>query len=77
MDKLLIDEAEKEARQLRELITPEEQSRLILRHFNPKTIQNCIYGQLTGNCYSERAVELLTACAKAAGIKIDGEQPRS
>lgn len=56
--KLVIQEAEK----LKKQITPEETSNLdfySLRAFNDS---RCIYGQMTGNCRTKRAIELITKC---------------
>jgi len=38
--------------------TPEEISNLDFNKFNPTIISQCIYGQMTGCCFSDRAREL-------------------
>lgn len=56
--------AKKEAVKLRERATPGELAKLNfewLDYANPKT---CIYGQMTGNCYSDRAKNLIVLCAE-------------
>lgn len=39
--------------------TQEEISKLNLYEFNPTISDGCIYGQLTGNCFSRRSRELM------------------
>lgn len=41
-----------------------EVNRLDFDRLNPATITDCIYGQMTGNCYSSRASELICKSAK-------------
>lgn len=41
-----------------------EKDRLNFHIFNPKHQRQCIYGQTTGDCESERAHELMDACCK-------------
>jgi Rad3-related DNA helicase len=57
---LVIDEATK----LREHATQEERDRLDLNRLDPSDIKMCIYGQMTGDCYSARTAELLGLCAR-------------
>jgi len=52
-----------EADNLRKHATPAEKSRLNFRTFNPRKTRGCIYGQMTGNCYENRAAELIIKCA--------------
>ena len=52
-----------EATLLKQHATPEEIKSLDLNTIEPDKFDQCIYGQMTGNCYSERAHELLTKCA--------------
>jgi hypothetical protein len=47
-----------EATHIRDNATKEEKSRLDFDELKPKTISNCIYGQMTGFCESKRAIEL-------------------
>ncbi len=54
----------KEASKLKEHATPEELARLNFEHLNPNSPRSCIYGQMTGNCYSPRANELVLKCAE-------------
>lgn len=48
----------KEATYLRENTTQQEKDRLEVFDFNPRSSRYCIYGQLTGNCNSNRAALL-------------------
>ena len=52
-----------EATLLKQHATPEEIKSLDLNTIEPNHFDQCIYGQMTGNCYSERAHELLAKCA--------------
>lgn len=47
-----------ELKHLKENATPEELARLNYETFIPFSSVNDIYGQMTGNCFSERAKEL-------------------
>jgi hypothetical protein len=54
-----------EVEMLRQHATPDEVANLNLATFDPKTIYNCIYGQMTGRCTSNRAKELMdVACIR-------------
>lgn len=52
-----------EAGKLRRFATLEERQRLTIRQIEPDSPQDCIYGQMTGYCFSKRAAELLAQCA--------------
>lgn len=39
--------------------TKEEISRLDFEEFSPERIDKCIYGQMTGDCFSKRAEQLM------------------
>ena len=52
-----------EALALREHATKEEIGRLDFSKINPDHQELCIYGQMTGNCFSDRSTELLKNCA--------------
>lgn len=41
----------------------EERGLLDFMNLSSKKIHRCIYGQMTGNCFSDRAVSLLSSCA--------------
>lgn len=51
-----------EAENLKIHATEKELSRLIFEEITPHKRTKCIYGQLTGNCISERAEELIIKC---------------
>lgn len=59
----LKDDVRKEAEALRIHATREERERIIFNRLNPENINKCIYGQMTGDCYSERACVLIKKCA--------------
>jgi hypothetical protein len=49
---------------LKDNASDNEKKRLNFKTFDPSTGVGCIYGQLTGDSSSQRAKELLCACAK-------------
>jgi len=53
----------KEATKLRDMITPNEADRLKFGWLDSRQATKCIYGQLTGGCFSVRATDLIKACA--------------
>ena len=52
-----------EAAKLREFATVEERGRLDFSKLNSNNERLCVYGQMTGKCWSDRAVYLLNKCA--------------
>lgn len=61
-EKQLAELAAKEVRKLKKNATEQELSRLDLECLNPDGSENCIYGQMTGSCWSARAWQLLREC---------------
>lgn len=59
----LKDDVRKEAEALRVYATKEELANLDFENLEPDTKDSCIYGQLTGGCYSKRAATLIHSCA--------------
>jgi hypothetical protein len=59
----LKEDVRKEAEALRVHATKEERERLNIMELNPDIITDCIYGQMTGDCYTERACALISKCA--------------
>lgn len=54
---------------IKENATTEEINKLNIRLFNPDEKDNCIYGQLTKSCESDRAKELMEkACIKIFNV---------
>jgi len=53
-----------EATSLKKHATTEELRKLDFSHFYPRSSTSCIYGQMTGYCFSGRANELIMKCAK-------------
>jgi hypothetical protein len=58
--KLVVDEA----RKLKKFATPEELKKLNIENLDPKSGDQCIYGQMAGSCFSTRALHLIKNCAK-------------
>ncbi len=55
----------KEARALKKMLTPDEINKLDAASLNPRSYNKCIYGQMTGDCRSVRASELIfNACQR-------------
>ena len=52
-----------EAIALKQHATKEELDRLDFITVNAYSIVSCIYGQMTGSCHSDRAIELINKCA--------------
>lgn len=61
--KILWDLAIKEATKLREYATQEEKDNLSL-NIEPHRATKCVYGLMTGNCFSKRAMDLINACCE-------------
>lgn len=63
----LLKNAKKELLNIKKFATKSEIERLInaieTYEFDGKRSQYCIYGAMTGNCYSSRASELIEKCA--------------
>lgn len=69
--------AYEEAELLIKHATKEERGQLRITQVNPDDIYDCIYGQMTGNCISARAVELIQKCAKRVFIPQESDNPLS
>lgn len=61
-----------EATNLRKYITPEEKERLDISSLDGSSASSCVYGQLTGNCYSDRARQLIQKCCERVYISNNG-----
>lgn len=59
----LKQEVRKEAYELLKNATKEERMHICFDVLLPNTMGGCIYGQMTGNCKSPKAIELLIECA--------------
>lgn len=55
-------EVTNEAIMLRENATKEELAKLDFKHLDTMSQWGCIYGQTTGDCFSQRAAELIQLC---------------
>lgn len=69
---LVVDEAKK----LKEFTTNEEKANLDIEIFNPESRSRCVYGLLTGSCFSLRSAELIEKCAKRVYVAEDGKAPK-
>ena len=54
----------KEATNIKRLATKEEVEKLNICFFAPANFNNCIYGQMTGDCNSPRAINLIQSCSE-------------
>lgn len=61
--KRLEDAVLKEALALNKYTTDTEKSKLVPLHIDPRSMNGCIYGSISGQCYNDRAIELLKLCA--------------
>lgn len=61
--KELIELVKEEASKLKKFATKEELDRLDFKRIDPMSGFDCIYGQMTGSCFSTRALELVQKCA--------------
>lgn len=60
--KILCSLVIEEATNLREYATKKELNKLNLKNLYPSCTDTCIYGQMTGDCYSARAHKLISMC---------------
>lgn len=67
--KLVIEEA----KSLRMLATDAEKNRLDFDRLNPESKLSCIYGQMTGSCFSERATDLIKSSCVRVYNKFDSD----
>lgn len=51
-----------EANNIKIYATEEEKSRLNSKLLEPSSSKQCIYGQMTGSCFNDRAIELISKC---------------
>ncbi len=74
-DKILNKLVIEEAKNLKLRATPEEIGRLSRVVLNSKKVDACIYGQMTGDCFSKRATTLIIQCCERV-FKTDGTRLR-
>lgn len=65
---ILKDLVRGEAAKLREVITKKEASKLDFQTLDGENKDRCIYGQLTGYCFSNRAANLILKCCERVYI---------
>jgi hypothetical protein len=58
-----------EAQKLKPPLTQKERNALDMGRFSAHSASSCIYGQMTGHCNSERAIELIHAVCQKAIVK--------
>lgn len=58
----LIADVKAEAEKLKNTATATELARLNIKYVRPDSHSHCIYGQITGSCFSGRATALIMAC---------------
>ncbi len=75
MSKLLNSLVVGEATALRTNALQYELDRLKFNRLAPTNTQNCIYGQMTGECFSMRATELIQECAERVYTCADNNKP--
>lgn len=63
-DKALLKLVEQETDKLKQYATQEELDRLEFSELHSSDPLNCIYGQMTGTCWSRRASDLIVKCAE-------------
>lgn len=71
LSKKLIKAVEREAKAIRDNATKEEIDNLILDNFDGDEFTRCVYGLLTGDCRSPRAIELIGQCAEFT-VRLNG-----
>lgn len=69
---ILKDLVRGEAAKLREIIKPSEAAKLDFRTLEGNSTEFCIYGQLTGHCFSSRANGLILKCCERV-YKAEGD----
>jgi len=73
-----LEDVKAEATKLRDLATEEEKDRLNAGDLVPRIYSHCIYGQMTGDCFSPRASYLISACCRSfftSQIGLDEYEP--
>ena len=64
-----------EAKNLLVHATAKERAKLDFKDLMPQSHTHCIYGQMTGDCFSKRATKLLNLCAIPYSSKIEDKEP--
>lgn len=71
-EKQFLDDVKHEIDMIKKLATEEEKENLDIEELSPINAERCIYGQMTGDCRSHRANELISSCcARIFNIKED------
>lgn len=64
MNKVLKELVIKEAQNLRKFAYKSELARLSAEHIDAEHSEKCVYGQMTGDCFSNRANNLIIKCCE-------------
>jgi len=76
-NKMMIKLVKAEAASLVKRATDKEKSNLSFEQLNTNRHDSCIYGQMTGSCFSDRAENLITASCKRVYSHVgDGSRVR-
>lgn len=59
-----------EANNLRINATVDEIGRLDIERLNPQSSTLCVYGQMTGDCESDRSIELINSCCSSRILNV-------
>lgn len=70
----LIPLVKEEAEKIKQHATPEELAKLDPEEIEGRSPTKCIYGQMTGDCNSKRAIELIHLCCQKAYIDGIGDE---
>ena len=62
--KQFFQEVTDEIENIKKFATDKEKQKLDFDNFDPDFLTSCIYGQLTGDCESDRAIKLIRKCCK-------------
>ena len=62
--KQFLDEITQEIENIKKFATDKEKQKLDFDTFNADIPSFCVYGQLTGDCESDRAIKLIRKCCK-------------
>jgi len=63
-----MDMVRHEVEQLKIHLTDEQKGKLDKATFKPTHSEHCVYGQITGDCFSHEAAKLVDACAVSIGV---------
>lgn len=69
-----LEDVKAEAIALKQHATKKELNKLSIDYLRPRNYKSCIYGQMTGDCFSPRASSLIFNCCKRYFLsEVDGD----